>query len=143
MLLDLHTCSSQLIFLPLSICKMCSAPKSSLILLFDLISYLSVWSYFSDLKMRRGNFLSRTACFLSFSFDVDHVSHVYKIIGLIKIFYNCIFEFCNNILALKGFCIAKKHVFPAFILGLISLWQWFWLFMSTPRYLKLSTFSKQ
>lgn len=50
-----------------------------IIFIFDFISYSSVWSYFFGLKMHWRNFLSWTASFILFLFDVGHVSYAYKI----------------------------------------------------------------
>lgn len=69
--LDHYTCSSQLIFLSVSICSMASFPKRSLN--FILRSYF----VFSCLLILHWNFLSRTASFLSSSFYVGHILHAY------------------------------------------------------------------
>lgn len=88
--LDLHTYPSQLIFLPLSVYIMSSSSHRSLISLLDLISYLPVLSFFLGPKMGHKNFLSRTANFLSSSFDIVNVSHTYRIPVLLK---PCIISF--------------------------------------------------
>lgn len=85
-------------FLPLNVSITSSSPHRTLISLLDLISYSPVRSFFrvQKAKMRDKNFLSRTANFLSFSFDVGHVSRAYRITVLTKTLYNRLFEIFDN-----------------------------------------------
>lgn len=61
--------------------------------------------------MCRRNFLSSTVSFFSSSFDVYHVLHAYRTIGLTETFYKHIFDFFYNTIDLKVYCSANNTCF--------------------------------